>query len=626
MSQKSFGYQGELARVDLTRKAVTFDALDNEDTLHKFVGGAALGIKYLYDEVSPGTEWSDPDNRLFLFSGPLGGTAVGGSGTIAAVTVGALTNGVTSSQANGYFGAFLRLSGFDGLILQGTSPEWVYLYIHDHTVEFRDARRLLDKNTYDTEQAIKEELQGKNISILSIGPAGENKVRFAAVTVDNGHIAAHNGIGAVMGSKKVKAIAVARGFKTPPLKNKEEFSRMAKEIRAATMADKYYWTTSNFGTLTAIIGGSKAGFIPVKNYTTNVHVISPEKLNDYTPQNIRAKFAARPKPCWACSSHHCNVSEIGEGKYAGRQVEEPEYEGFAAFSSLVGIDNVTDSILLASEVDRLGMDTNEAGWVISWVMECYEKGIFTREDTDGLEMTWGNADAIMTMLSRIAHRQGLGDTLAEGVMRASERIGGKTPEMAIYSLKGNTPRSHDHRAMWLEMFDTCVSNLGTLETQMKAPFKLLGMPETFDGFDPEAVSTVEARIKGAMIFEDSMVTCRFRTATAIDLLSRAINAATGWKIDYNDAMKIGRRAVNLARVFNLRAGISAELDAPSVRYGSALPDGPSAGKSIMQHWDYMLHNYYRLMGWDESSGKPLPQTLTSLGLEHTIPVLWPEGK
>jgi aldehyde:ferredoxin oxidoreductase len=307
-------------------------------------------------------------------------------------------------------------------------------------------------------------------------------------------------------------------------------------------------------------------------------------------------------------------------------MEEPEYEGFAAFSSLVGIDNVTDSILLASEVDRLGMDTNEAGWVISWVIECYEKGIFTQKDTDGLEMTWGNADAIMAMLNRIALRQGMGDMLAEGVMRASRRVGGHAAEMAIYSLKGNTPRSHDHRVMWLEMLDTCVSSLGTLETQMKAPFKLLGMPEVFNGFDPVAVSTVEARIKGAMIFEDSMVTCRFQTATALDLLSQAVNAATGWSLDYNDAMNVGRRAVNLARAFNLQAGIGAELDAPSVRYGSTPQDGPAAGKNIRLYWQDMLHNYYRLMGWEESSGKPLPQTLKSLGLEGAVPGLWPESK
>jgi aldehyde:ferredoxin oxidoreductase len=303
-------------------------------------------------------------------------------------------------------------------------------------------------------------------------------------------------------------------------------------------------------------------------------------------------------------------------------LEEPEYEGLAAFSALVGIDDVTESVVLANEVDRLGFDTNEAGWVVAWVMECYEKGILTKRDTDGLEMTWGNCEAIITLLKNIASRRGFGDILAEGVMRASQRIGGEASKLAVYTLKGNTPRSHDHRVMWLELFDTCVSNTGTLETQSKAPFKSLGLPEKYDGFDPEMVSMVEAKIKGAMIFEDSMVTCRFQTATALDLLCRAINAATGWDMDFNEAMKVGRRAVNLARAFNLLVGIGAELDAPSIRYGSTLHDGVAAGKGIMPYWHKMLCKYYGLMGWDESTGKPLPATLQELGLNYVVPQLW----
>ena len=222
--------------------------------------------------------------------------------------------------------------------------------------------------------------------------------------------------------------------------------------------------------------------------------------------------------------------EITEGKYAGLAFEEPEYEGMAAFSSLVGIDDVTTTVVLSAEVDRLGFDVNETGWVLAWLIECYEKGILTREDTDRLEMTWGNGEAIMAMLNRIAHRQGFGDILAEGVMRAAQHIGGEATDMAIHTMKGNTPRSHDHRMMWQEMFDTCVSNMGTLESHATAPYRVLGLPEVYDKFDPEVISTDVAKIKGSMIFEDSLVTCRFNTINAIDLLSRAVNAATGWDI------------------------------------------------------------------------------------------------
>lgn len=618
-----YGYAGKIIRVNLTKGESTIELLD-EGFLRKYIGGATLGIKFLYDEVSPGTEWSDPENRLFLGSGPLGGTRVGGSGAIAVVTKGALTNGVASTQANGFFGAFLRFSGFDGIILQGSAPQWVYLYIHDGTAELRNASYLMGKNTYEVDRTIRHELRkgDRELSVLSIGPAGENLVRFACIFTDMGHIAAHNGVGAVMGSKKLKAIAIDRGQNAVPLKDKQALSRLAKEILASTLSDKFYDSIAKEGTLPAIITATNVGFIPVKNYTTSVHAITRDKLNTYSPQSIRTKFKAKPSPCWACSSKHCHMGEITEGKYAGRIVEEPEYEGLAAFSSLVGIDDVTMSVVLANEVDRLGMDTNEAGWIIAWIIECYEKGILNKDITDGLEMTWGNGEAIMDMLNKIASRQGFGNILAEGIMRAARHIGGEASTLAIYTLKGNTPRTHDHRAMWLELFDTCVSSTGTLETQSKAPYKLLGLSEAYDTFNHEMVSTVEAGIKGAMIFEDSMVTCRFQTATALELICQAVNAATGWNMDFQEAMVVGRRAVNLARAFNWRQGIGAELDAPSLRYGSTPLDGIAEGRGIMHHWDNMLHNYYNLMGWDEKTGKPRPETLRSLGLDYVIPHLW----
>jgi aldehyde:ferredoxin oxidoreductase len=311
------------------------------------------------------------------------------------------------------------------------------------------------------------------------------------------------------------------------------------------------------------------------------------------------------------------MMEIPDGKYAGLSFEEPEYEGMASWSSQVGITDVTTTAVLANTVDRLGMDTNEASWVIGWVLECYEKGIFTGEDTDGLEMTWGNGEAIMAMLHNIANRRGLGDMLTEGVMRAGRKIGGEAPNMGVYTLKGNTPRGHDHRNAWIELFDTCVSNTGTIESHKNCRYEQLGLSDVFDEFDPMAISTTVAKIKGAMMFEDCMGTCRFNTATNLDLLSQAVNAATGWDLNVEKAMLVGRRCVNLLRVFNLRNGISGELDAPSVRYGSTPTDGPAAGQAIMPHWEKMLQNYYQLMGWDDK-GRPLAGTLRTLGLEDIV--------
>jgi aldehyde:ferredoxin oxidoreductase len=281
-------------------------------------------------------------------------------------------------------------------------------------------------------------------------------------------------------------------------------------------------------------------------------------------------------------------------------------------------------IMLSDLCDRLGLDTNEAGWVIAWVMECYEKGILTNKDTEGLEMTWGNVEATKEMLQRIAKREGCGDLLAEGCMRASKRIGGEAPNLAVYTKKGNTPRGIDHRAsMWSEFLDTCVSSTGTIESgwstslsAAKVGFKYMSNP-----FSWEEVATWNASTKGAMLFEDSLVTCFFTTMGDIPMLTEMVNTATGWDLTLDEALKIGRRIANLFRAFNIRHGLGADLDAPSPRYGLTPVDGPSEGKAIMSVWDQMVRKYYQLMEWDER-GKPLPETLKKLGLEEVVKDVW----
>ena len=616
-----FGYMGKLLRVDLSAKTSGIEPIE-EDVFKKYLGGAALGIKYIYDEVPAGTEWSSPENRIFLGTGPLGGTRIAGSGGVCGVTVGAQTGGMTSTQANGYFGAFLRFCGFDAMIVQGQSPSWVYLHIQDNgNVEIKDATHLLGKTTFDTEVAIKEELgkRDKQMSVLTIGPAGENLVKFSCAVADGGHVMAHNGIGAVLGSKKLKAIAVDRGTHIVPVKDKEGINKAREGLLQRVMANPMQAGTYREGTVGGVVMSQKGGVLPVKNYTTGLFVIDPEKLAQYNCQTIRETFRAKPNPCWACAAKHCHIFEAPEGnKYAGRLMEEPEYEGMAAFSSQVGIKDMVSTVILSNEADRLGVDVNECCWVFGFLMECYEKGIITKKDTDGLEMTWGNFDAIMEMLSKIAYRQGFGDVMAEGVMRAAKKIGGQALNCAVYTQKGNSPRGHDHRVLRFEQFETSVSNLGTLEAHSMPPFKLLGVTFPYDMFDPDVLPVVNAKIKGAMVFEDSLMTCRFQTDNQLDLMVQAVNASTGWEIDVPKAMEIGKRAVNLARLFNLRQGIDPKLDAPSLRYGSTPLDGPAAGKGALPNWDRMLKNYYKAMGWDENTGKPLPETLEKLGIGYAI--------
>jgi len=279
---------------------------------------------------------------------------------------------------------------------------------------------------------------------------------------------------------------------------------------------------------------------------------------------------------------------------------------------------VASAMMLTNVVDRLGFEMNETGWVIGLAMECYEKGLITQKDTDGLEMNWGNVEAARAMLHKIAHRDGFGDTLAEGAMRAAERIGGDAPNFAIHTAGGNTPRGYDHRAFWTEMFDKLTSNTGTLESR---PFHAFGVGI----FSPQEVVAITASGKGRMSFEDTLGTCRFATLVEMKTLAEALSAATGWDFSEDEAETIGLRIVNLTRAYNFRCGHRRELEAPSPRYGSAPVDGPAQGKSIAPELNCMLNSYYQQMGWDEKSGKPLPDTLRRLGLEQAIKDIWSES-
>ncbi|MFC2005606.1 aldehyde ferredoxin oxidoreductase family protein [Chloroflexota bacterium] len=626
---KLYGYTGQLLRVDLTNEKITEEKLD-EETARKYLGGTGLGAKYLYEEVKAGTEWSDEDNRIIMATGPIGGTRIGGSGTFSVVTKGALTNGAVASQANGYFGAFLKFSGHDGIIIQGRARKWVYLHVHDGRAELRDASHLLGKDTWETAELIKNELgiDERGTAVASVGPAGENLVKFASIFVDKGHTASHNGVGAVMGSKKLKAIAVARGKARPDLKDGDGISAMAKKIYddikndPVAMGRHYSW-----GTLNLVVRSAKArdGILPVKNYTTSIYDIEPEKLEKYGGPYIRSHFEPKRNPCWACQMHHCDMMKIPEGPFKGYIGEEPEYECFAAFGPAIGVTDVMATFFLANEADRLGIDANETGWTLGLVMECYEKRILSREDCDGLEMTWGNYEAAHQMIHKIAKRQGFGDILAEGAMRASRHIGGEAPNFAVHTMKGNTPRGHDHRSRWPMLFDTCVSQMSTDEGfNMKEPADvgLAVRPVLTTNNSPEDALAWNAQCKGAVQFEDCLGVCRFNTMTNLKLLAELVTMATGWDFSAEEALAAGRRIVNLLRAFNIRHGHTAEMDVPSPRYGSAPVDGPSKGKTITDYWDGLRSRYYEQMGWDRDTGKPLPDTLRHLGLEYAIPELW----
>ena len=587
----------------------------DEGTLKKWVGGIGFGAKYLYEEVPPGVEWSDPENRMIWASGPLAGTAVFGAGTFNITTKSPMTGMAGSSQANGFFGAYLRFSGFDGIVFQGKSPHPVYLIIRNGKAEIRDARHLSGKDVQMVEDDLRKEIGvgERDVSIYAIGPAGENKVLYAAIAGDRGHVAAHGGAGAVMGSKNLKAVVAFRG--EPPFKISDSIAlkEANKELYAFAQSWGPFQKFGTAGTFSRIYG---AGMLPVKNLTEHLYP-EHEKMNG---QYIRSHFDVKRKPCYKCAIAHVVEVTVTEGPYTGLVWEEPEYECLSGFGPMIGNTDVGAVVMLTKELDCLGLDCNESSWTVGWAMECFEKGVFTEKETDGLDLHWGNVEAVKELLNRIARREGyFGNLLADGVMRASKKIGGVAADWAVYGRKGSTPRGHDHRGRWSELFDTCMTNTSTLESTFggSRPDMVDNIPAITDAFSHEEVSTLNAKFNGIRQFDDCLGICRLASPHP-KMVLKCFNAVTGWNWTLDDAFAAGLRIVNLLRVFNLNHGMKIEDERPSARYGSIPAGGPAQGKNIMEKWDMMVKNYYEHMGWDSETGKPLPETLKKLGLESVI--------
>lgn len=610
------GYVGKILRVDLTNEKITEESLPDEATLRKYIGGTGLGIKMMYDEVPAGLDWSDPDNRLIWTTGPLTGTKGPGSGTYTVATKGPLTNYFVASQSNGFFGTRQKQAGYDGIIVQGKAKRWVYLSIIDGVAELCDASHLLGKDAWDTEEILKKETGAKS-AVSCIGPAGENLVKYATICSDKGHIASTNGCGCVMGSKKLKAIVV-KGNAQIPVYDPDQFSDLVKEWWK--QCDDTIWgmLLPTMGTNGQFASAHTLGTLPVRNYTTSVFPTA-DKFNG---DNLRKYYKGKPKPCWSCRLAHCQKMEIQSGPHKGAVVEEPEYEVTAAFSSMIGNnDDVDGAVWLGHVNDRLGMDAKEQAAVMGLVIECYEKGLLSKEDTGGLEMTWGNVEAVEAMMHKIATREGFGDQLADGVMRAAEAIGGEAPNFAVYTHKGNAPHVHDDRGMWNIAFSMAVSDMGSIPAGDMGDVGDM-LDTVGDNFlDPERAFDAEYIPKSQAImfrrgyFIDCLGICMFVAGVKFTLIAETLNAVTGWDITWQECAEVGERVMNMMRAFNVKNGLSRADNCLSPRILEPPVDGPAKGMSIAPKLDQMLDDYYDALGWDRD-GKPLPETLTRLGLKN----------
>jgi aldehyde:ferredoxin oxidoreductase len=350
--------------------------------------------------------------------------------------------------------------------------------------------------------------------------------------------------------------------------------------------------------------------------------MTPEELQAFGPQYLRQHYdTVRPHPCWACQMHHCTIVRLQEGPLAGKEGEEPEFEGYTMMGPQIGNYDSKVATSLANECDRYGFDINELGWTMGFAMECFEKGLLTKEQTGGLELKFGNIAAARGLMRKIAQREGIGNLLAEGGMRAAKAIGGSAPTMAIHTMAGNSPLGHDHRPSWPMMFDISVANTGCYEMHLSPRAANVGLKD-IDLNSWEDSAHWVAATKWCAAFFDSLGICRLPNREFPDILVGLVKAAAGWDYTFEEARTMGFRTIALLRANNIRHGHTPALDRPSPRYGSIPVDGPHKGRDISPYWNGMLDIYYRDLGWDTGTGKPAADTLKRLGLDFVVQELW----
>lgn len=612
------GYIGKFLRVDLSSGKMTGETVD-KDLLYEYIGGTGLGIRLLYREIEPGIDPYSPGSKIILAAGPLTGTLVPGSGTISVVSRNTLTGFAAASQSNGFFGARMKHAGYDGIIIQGKSDKPVYLHIADGKATLEDATFLSGKGTYATDLLLRKKHGEKGfddrISIAAIGSAGENRIRFACLVVDRGHIAASGGAGGIMGSKNLKAIVV-HGAQGIPINrdDKDTFMEQIRQWRQEAMSSGMGKTISQYGSLGLFMGYHTKGWVPVKNLTTNIFPGEEKFSAEYIRKEI---YEGVNRGCLNCTYNHCQIVKVKKGPYKGFVGEEVEYEILAGFGPNWGIYDPGTVTMLNSLNDDLGMDAKEASFVVSMIMEGYEKGMVSRKDLDGLDMKWGNAKAAAELLNKIGRREGIGDLLAEGVVRASQKLQGEFPNMAVYVKRGNAPHIHDPRTRWGTLFNQIVSDMGSQEG-----LDLTGRGSSDLGVDKptsepdEYLGEVNAKTEWLRQFQECLTYCYYQTAS-LKTLVETLNTLTGSSYTTEDALKIGKRIVNLLRMFNCREGMTKEDDSFSPRLQTPPVDGPGKGKSLAPTFEKVRSAYYRAAGWDES-GVPTKKPLQELNLEFAI--------
>jgi aldehyde:ferredoxin oxidoreductase len=624
----SHGYNGKILHVDLTSGTLNVEE-PAEAFYRKYMGGSALAMYYLLNELPPGVDPLGPENLLVLALSVTTGTAISGQSRMTAAAKSPLTGGIGDSQGGGFFPAEMKFAGFDAIVIKGKAKNPVYLWINEGEYELRDAS--------------KDELGDDKIEVLQIGPAGEKLVRFAGIFSMSNRANGRTGMGAVMGSKNLKAVVV-RGKKRPSVADKARLSQLAR-WGAANLEDSDIAGLAKYGTAETTGSNQTSGTLPAYNFNSGVFD-GWEAIDGTTMYDTILKGAAEGKQdregrdtCYACTVRCKRVAEIKEGKYkVDPHYGGPEYETTSTFGNYNAIDDLA-AIAKANEIcNKYGMDSISCGATISWAFEAFNEGKLTLDDTDGLDLTWGNAETMVNLTEKIAKREGFGDILAEGSERAAKEIGRGTEEYLI-TFKGQEAPAHMPRVKRSLAVIYTTNPFGADHQSSEHDPAIEGDFEFYTdrlavlGFTEEQAvrSLSDEKIRFAMASQhmystmDSLNLCQFVYGPAWQLygpddMVELVRAVTGWEdVSFEELQIVGERRLNMMRMFNAREGIDRKADVVPEKLFKPLKGGTSDGwKLDRDEVEAALDKYFEFCGWDVETGVPTTAKLEELDLGWVI--------
>ena len=596
------GFTGKILRVDLTKKEVKIEDT-NMQWARQYIGGQGLATRYFVDEVDPKIDPYSPENELIFAPGPLTGTNAPTASRYMVVTKSPLTGTITRSNSGGYFGARLKHSGFDMIIFKGKAESPLYLFVSQGKAELRDASKLWGRDVFETSDFLSQEA-GRAASIACIGPAGENLVRFASIINDKHRAAGRNGVGAVMGSKKLKAV-VAIGGTLPKVANPSEYNsvlqEMLKKLKENPVTSQ---GLTQFGTEVLVNIINKSGIYSTKNSTDSGDDPLAEEISG---ERLAETYLLHNQPCFACPIRCGRVVRYNE-----RESEGPEYESAWALGASTGIHDLYSIIAANDNADRLGYDTISGGLTISAAMELYEKGKIPDKDVGPTKPKFGNQSALLEMSTKLAYRKDFGNELAEGSLRLATKYG--YPDASI-SVKGQELAAYDPRGVWGMALEYATSNIGG--SHMRAytiSNEILGVQPVSEPTKIEGKAALVKYVQDFTEVMDCSGLCQFPSfALNFEDYRKLINAITGFNYSSEELMKAGERNWNLERLFNLKGGIKPEQDTLPRRFlTEGIPKGPNKGKVVPLK--ELLRDYYKERGWDEK-GIPREEKVIELGLD-----------